>query len=286
VFSEANKILGYDLYEVIQNGPIEKLSDTTITQPAILATSIATLRVLDAMGVKPDVVAGLSLGEYSALVAAGVMTFSDAMAVVARRGEIMTSATPPGVGGMAAIIGAPIEKVNEVINKYANEGVITISNYNCPGQVVIGGEINILAKAMKDLEDVSKKVVALAVSGPFHTALLNQATVDFKEFLSSYELNDPSIPFIGNVTGSYVSTGDEVKDLLPRQISNSVKWEQTLKTMLEEGVECFIECGPGKALMNFVKFTQKEVGKKTVVLNTTDEKALSKLMDKLEVSYE
>ncbi len=198
----------------------------------------------------------------------------------------MTKATPPGVGGMAAIIGAPIEKVNDVIKKYESEGIITISNYNCPGQVVIGGEINILAKAMSELERVAKKVVALSVSGPFHTALLNDATTDFGEFLSSYELNNPSIPFIGNVTGDYVETGKEIKSLLPKQISSSVKWEQSLKNMLNDDVECFIECGPGKSLSNFVKFTQKEVGKKTVVFNTTDEKAIKKLITKLEVSYE
>ena len=229
----------------------EKINITEYTQSAILTTSIAMLREIEARGYKCDVTAGLSLGEYSALVAADVMTFEDVVKVVRQRGILMQKSVPRGEGGMAAVLGMGGEAVEAVIDNIER---VSVANYNCPGQVVISGEKDAIDKACEALKGAgAKRTILLNVSGPFHSEMLREAGEKLGEVLTDVAIDEPKIPYVTNVTAEYVTDKKEVKHLLQTQVYSSVRWEQSVRMMLADGVDTFVEIGPSKTLSTFIK---------------------------------
>ena len=218
----------------------------------MVTASIAMTRVLvERTGIKPAVTAGLSLGEYAAMAAAGVMSAEDAIKTVRQRGILMQEAVPAGLGAMAAVLAMDAAKIEEVIAPI--EGV-QIANYNCPGQIVISGKKEAVDEAAAALKEAgAKRVLPLNVSGPFHSKMLTEAGEKLGKVLETVEIHNPEIPYVANVTADYVTDGAMVKDLLERQVSSSVRWEQSIRKMLEDGVDTFIEIGPGKTLTGFMK---------------------------------
>lgn len=251
IFDKASEILGFSVPELCFEKN-EKLDLTEYTQPAMVTASIAMTRVLvERTGIKPAVTAGLSLGEYAAMAAAGVMSAEDAIKTVRQRGILMQEAVPAGLGAMAAVLAMDAAKIEEVIAPI--EGV-QIANYNCPGQIVISGKKEAVDEAAAALKEAgAKRVLPLNVSGPFHSRMLTEAGEKLGKVLETVEIHNPEIPYVANVTADYVTDGAMVKDLLERQVSSSVRWEQSIRKMLEDGVDTFIEIGPGKTLTGFMK---------------------------------
>ena len=235
----------------------EQINITEYTQIAMLAAEVAMLKSIEEKGLKPDVTAGLSLGEYGALTASGVMSAEDVFRVVRKRGIYMQEAVPKG-GAMVAVLGldtAVIEKICE-----ETEGMVTIANYNCPGQIVITGEEDAAQAAVEKLTAAgAKRCVPLKVSGPFHSPLLVGAGEKLAKELEHVEIHDIQIPYIANVTADYVTDKADVKPLLEKQVSSSVKWQQTVERMIADGVDTFIEIGPGKTLSGFMRKINKEM---------------------------
>ena len=277
IFEEADSALGFELSKLCFEGTKEELDKTENTQPAVLTTSIACLKALEANGIKPDVTAGLSLGEYSALVCSGVLSFKDAAVLVRKRGRFMQEAVPLGVGTMAAILGLDAEAVRNACEEAKEFGIVEPANYNCPGQIVIGGEIEGVGKASEKAKEMGAKVMPLSVSAPFHTSMLKPAADKLEQELKNVNLSEIKIPVMTNVTGDYISEASEIKELLRRQVMSSVKWENIIRKMLEDGVDTFIELGPGKVLSGFVK----KVDRKVTVLNVEDLKSLEKTVELL-----
>lgn len=278
IFDQADQELGYSLSELCFNGPKEELDKTENTQPAILTVSIAAYKALAASGVFPDGVAGLSLGEYSALVASEVIAFEEAVKLVRKRGKFMQEAVPQGLGGMAAILGLETEKIEEACKAAEAEGVVQVANYNCPGQIVISGEKAALEAACAKVSEFgAKRVIALEVSGPFHTSLLKPAAERLEAELTKVSLAEPKYPLISNVTADYVKDSAEVANLLPQQVMNSVRWEMTIRKMLEDGVDTFVEIGPGSTLRGFVK----KIDRKAQLLNVEDMASLTNAVEAL-----
>ena len=251
VFDRASELLGFSMPELCfaEN---DRLDITEYTQAAMVTTSIAMMKVLmEETGIRPDVAAGLSLGEYCALYAAGVMSADDAITTVRQRGILMQEAVPVGVGAMAAVLAMAAEKIEEVLKDIAD---VWIANYNCPGQIVISGKKEAVELACEKLKEAgAKRTVMLNVSGPFHSGMLAEAGEKLGEFLENVEISDPQIPYVANVTASYVTDKAEVKSLLARQVSSSVRWEQSVRAMLADGVDTFVEIGPGKTLAGFMR---------------------------------
>lgn len=254
VFQEANDALGLDLAELCFSGPEAELKKTAVTQPAILTSSIAAFKVFQAKcGIKPNVVAGHSLGEYAALVAAGAISFTDAVKVVRKRGEFMQAAVPAGDGGMAAVLGLEREKVDELCREVTG-GVVEVANYNCPGQIVIAGESAALEQAMVlAKEKGAKRVLPLAVSGPFHSSLMASAGEKLAGVLKETSITDPVIPVVANISGDFVRTADEIKESLIRQVSGSVRWEDGILKIAAGGINHYVEIGPGRVLIGLIK---------------------------------
>lgn len=278
VFEKADEILGFSISKLCFEGPEEELNKTKNTQPAVLTFSIAALRALEAQGIKPNVVAGLSLGEYSALVCSGTITFEEAVVLVKKRGEFMEDAVPQGVGTMAAVIGLPKELVEEVCNKACKKGIVEIANLNCPGQIVIAGEIKAVNYACELAKEKGAiKTVALTVSGPFHSSMLKPASEKLKLELDKININDMRIPLITNVTGDYIENTEDIKKLLKKQVMSSVYWEDSIRKMIQDGIDTFIEIGPGKALSGFVK----KIDRKAKVFNVEDMKSLEKALENI-----
>lgn len=275
VFEEADKALGFEISKLCFEGAKEELDKTENTQPAILTTSIAALMALRSRGIKPDVVAGLSLGEYSALVCSGVLNFGDAVKLVKKRGKFMQEAVPAGVGTMAAILGLSAEDVKAICAEASEAGIVEPANFNCPGQIVIGGEIEAVRIASDKAKEKGAKVAPLSVSAPFHTTMLEPAAIKLEEELKSVELNEIKVPVITNVTGGYVKETGDIKELLKKQVMSSVLWENSVRKMLEDGVDTFIEIGPGKVLSGFVK----KIDRKAAVINVEDMKSLDKALE-------
>jgi [acyl-carrier-protein] S-malonyltransferase len=276
VFDLADKTLGLSISSLCFNGPREELDKTENTQPAILATSIAALSALKEKGVKADVVAGLSLGEYSALVAAGVLSFEVAIPLVKKRGRFMQEAVPAGKGTMAAILGLSREQVIECCTDAAKIGIVEPANFNCPGQIVIGGEIEAVRVACVNAKEKGAfKTIPLAVSAPFHTSMLKEAAEKLEEELKTIDINEMKVSVITNVTGNYVNNRDEIKILLKNQVMNAVQWENTLKKMVADGVDTFVEIGPGKVLSAFVK----KLDRKLICTNVEDMSSLEKTLE-------
>lgn len=278
VFDIADEALGFSITDVCFSDE-EQLNKTEYTQPAILTMSIAALKILEEKGIKADYVAGLSLGEYSACVASGVFKFEDAVKLVRKRGRFMTEAVPVGEGAMYAIMGLERDVVEKVCTEVmAQGGYVAPANYNAPGQIVIAGETQTSEKAAELLKEQGAKMcVKLNVSGPFHTALLKPASDKLAMELENIQINSMDIPVITNVTGEPIVDG-EIKNTLIKQAMSPVKWEDTINYLHQQGVDTFIEIGPGKALSGFVKRTVKGVK----ILNVEDMKSLEKTLASLE----
>lgn len=255
-YDMASSLLGLDLPKLCFEKN-DRLDITEYTQAAMVTTSIAMMRVLEAeKGIRPQVSAGLSLGEYCALAAAGVMSDADAIRTVRQRGILMQEAVPYGIGAMAAILALDALKIEEVLS--GMEGV-QIANYNCPGQIVISGKKEAVEAANEKLLAAgAKRALMLNVSGPFHSSMLTGAGEKLGEVLKGVEIKNPRIPYVANVTAQYVTDSEMVKPLLKEQVYSSVRWQQSVETMVADGVDTFIEIGPGKTLAGFIKKITKD----------------------------
>lgn len=274
VFDLATEILGFSVPELCFTKN-DRLDITEYTQAAMVTTSIAMTKVLEEKGVKPDVAAGLSLGEYCALYAAGAMTEKDAIATVRQRGILMQEAVPVGQGAMAAILAMDASAIEEVISGI--DGV-QIANYNCPGQIVISGKKEAVETACEKLKEAgAKRAIMLNVSGPFHSRMLTGAGEKLGEVLEQVEIHPLSIPYVANVTAEYVTDAADVKPLLMKQVSSSVRWEQSVRAMLADGVDTFIEIGPGKTLAGFMK----KIDRTVKVLNIEKLEDVDKVVEEL-----
>lgn len=275
-FQEASDALGYDLWSLVQDGPAEKLNSTDVTQPAMLASGVATWRVWQAKGgLMPSMVAGHSLGEYTALVCAGSLDYIDAIKLVSQRGQFMMQAVPAGTGAMAAILGMDDEAVRQVCLDAAEGEVLEAVNYNSPGQVVVAGNksaverVCVLAK-----EQGAKRALQLPVSVPSHCALMKPAADQLAEVLSSISFNAPSIPVINNVDVIAAESEADIRDALKRQLFSPVRWVETIEKMSADGADQFTECGPGKVLVGLNKRINKALSSNALLDAATIEAAL------------
>ena len=256
VYELASKATGLDVAALCFEEN-DKLNITEYTQICMLTTEVAILKALQEKGFTPAVTAGLSLGEYGAVVAAGVLSMEDAFKVVRKRGIYMQEAVPTG-GAMAAVLGLDAEAIEKACNE--TDGIVSIANYNCPGQIVITGEEAAVQAAGEACKAAgAKRVLPLNVSGPFHSAMLVDAGKKLGEELAQVEVQDFDIPYLANVTADYVTSKEVVKDLLEQQVSASVRWQQTVERMIADGVEEFVEIGPGKTLSGFMKKINRDV---------------------------
>ncbi|MFV8063982.1 ACP S-malonyltransferase [Streptococcus hyovaginalis] len=263
-FDQAGQILGYDLRQLIDEDQ-DKLNQTRYTQPAILTTSIAIYRLLVTKGLEPDIVAGLSLGEYSALVASGALDFASALKLVAKRGQLMEEAAPAGSGKMVAVMNTDVSLIEEACQKASELGVVSPANYNTPQQIVIGGEMTAVDKAVELLKESGvKRMVPLQVSGPFHTALLEQASHGLSEVLDKVTFSDFKLPLVGN-TEAKIMRKDDIKSLLARQVMEPVRFYESITAIQSFGVDRVIEVGPGKVLSGFLKKIDKNL--QTIAVN-------------------
>ena len=277
-FEEADAALGYKLSQLCFEGPEEKLRMTEITQPAILTASVAALRVLREKGVSPNFVAGHSLGEYSAHVAAGTLDFPDAVRTVRNRGKYMQEAVPVGVGAMAAILGMDPEKVAAVCADAAQGEVCEPANINSSEQTVISGHTGAVERATKlASEHGAKRAIMLSVSAPFHCSLMKPAQDRLAADLNSLKLQRPAIPVACNVDAVIVVDADSARNALVRQVTGSVKWDQSVRLLIAKGMQVFVEAGPGKVLSGLMR----QIDRSKLALNVGDEASLQKTMEQL-----
>jgi [acyl-carrier-protein] S-malonyltransferase len=262
VFATADRVLGFPLSRLCWEGPDAELELTANTQPAVLTMSIAVHRVLVAQGREPDVVAGHSLGEYSALVAAGALDLEDAVALVRRRGELMQEAVPAGVGAMAAFLAVDESLVREVAAAAAGDQVCAVANLNAPGQTVIAGHREAVERALEEAKRRgARKVMMLPVSAPFHCALMAPARSGMEPLLAAVRLRDPRVPVVCNVDARPLERASEVRDALLRQIDQPVRWVESVECMRNQlGVTSFVEVGPGRALAGMIKRIVSDAG--------------------------
>lgn len=275
-YEEANAALGYDLKDISLNGPEAELNKTEVTQPAILTASVAAYRVLEAKGFKPEAVAGHSLGEYSALVAAGVISFADAVKLVRLRGKAMQEAVPAGVGAMAAVLGLEDQVIVDVCNEVSTEDdKVWAANFNTPGQVVISGNKGAVDRALEQFTAKgAKRVVPLAVSAPSHCPLMQKAADVLKAELSKIQINDASIPVYVNVLAKPLTKKEEIIDALVKQLTMPVRWVETVNQLKADGVEALIEVGPNKVLCGLNRRIDKTLGSANICNEETLAKAL------------
>lgn len=269
VFDEADDVLDIELKKICfeENDDINK---TEYTQPAMVDAEVAIYEHLKNAGLKADVFAGLSLGEYSALVAAGAMTLADGIKTVRRRGILMQNEVPLGMGGMAAVIAMDADKIAEICEN--TPGKVQIANYNCPGQIVISGEAEAVKAASAALAEAgAKRVIPLNVSGPFHSQMLVPAGEKLYDFLQGVDVAEGFAPYYCNADAEEITDAAKVKELLKRQVYSSVRWQQTIENMIADGVDTFIEVGPGKTLTGFMKKINREV--KSINIATVDDLA-------------
>ncbi len=279
-FQEASDALGLDLWNLVSNGPVEDLNLTHNTQPAMLTSGIAVWRVLLDAGLKaPDFMAGHSLGEYSALVAAGALDFSDAVKLVALRGRLMQEAVPEGQGAMAAILGLEDDAIRNLCNDAAQGEVVEAVNFNSPGQVVIAGNKSAVERAMELAKEAgAKRGLPLPVSAPSHCALMKPAADKLAEHLSQINICMPSIPVIHNANVAAATSVEKLADLLTRQLYSPVRWVETVRTFSDDGIELIIEAGPGKVLTGLCKRIDKSV----TGMGVFDQASLDKVLEKLD----
>ena len=254
-FKKADEVLGFSLSKLILEGPGEDLTVTYNAQPALLTVGSMIASRLAEEGIKPDYTAGHSLGEYTALVASGVLSFEDGVSAVHKRGLYMNEAVPAGVGAMAAILGLDGEAVTKVTDSItANGDAVQPANLNCPGQIVISGTKAGVEKACVELKETgARRAIPLDVSGPFHSSLMKPAAQKLSDTLDGISMKDAEIPLIANVNASIIENSEEIKGLLVEQLYSPVLWEDSVRTMLDNGVTHFIECGPGKVLSGLIK---------------------------------
>ncbi len=277
-FEEADAALGYSLSQLCFEGPEDKLRLTEITQPAILTASIAAWRVLSEKGIKPQFVAGHSLGEYSAHVAAGTLAFADAVRTVRNRGKYMQEAVPVGVGAMAAILGMELEKVTQICTDAASGEVCQAANINSPEQVVISGHKGAVEGAVQLAgERGAKKAVLLPVSAPFHCSLMKPAQDRLTGDLNALTFNKPSVPVVCNVDAALLNDGDHGRDALVRQVTGSVKWDQSMRVLIAQGIETFLEVGPGKVLFGLMR----QIDRSRKCIPVGDDASLQKALESL-----
>ena len=271
VFDSADEVLDFKVTDLCF-GDNDDLNKTEFTQPAILTLSAAVYELMREKGLKGDYAAGLSLGEYSALVASGALDFKEAVTLVRKRGKFMTEAVSPGVGAMSAVLNLSADEVEKACEDASDFGEVMIANYNAPGQIVIAGEAKAVEKAERlVIERGAKRAVRLNVSGPFHTPLLKTASDKLSLELKNVKINDMKFPVITNLTGD-IMLKENIADTLTKQVMNPVKWEHTVRKFIELGADTFVELGPGKTLSSFVKKVSKEVA----VYNVEDLKSLEK----------
>lgn len=282
IFEEADDTLNMDLSNLIFNGEEEDLKKTENTQPAILTTCMAILKALETEGVTCSYTAGLSLGEYSSMVMSKAMDFSDALKVVRQRGQFMQEAVPYGVGGMAAILGMDRKLLPLLLKESKDYGVVEVANYNSPEQIVLSGELKGIKIACdKALKLGAKRAVELPVSAPFHTSLLTPAGEKLSQVLDGVNIKNPEVKVVTNVDGQSIRDRDEIASKLVDQVSHSVLWQQSVEHMINDGVDTFIEIGPGKSLSGFVKRIGKSMGKDITSLNISNMDTFHKALDKL-----
>ncbi len=255
VYENASRLLDLNMEELVFTEN-KKLDMTEYTQAAMVTTGIAMLKVIEKTALKADVCAGLSLGEYEALYLAGAISEEDAIVLARHRGKLMQEAVPLGVGTMAAVLNLDAAVIEDCLKDIEN---VWIANYNCPGQIVISGTVEAVEKAGEKLKEAgAKRVLPLNVSGPFHSGLLKPAGDKLYEYLRNIEIKNPTIPYVANYTAEFVYDDKDIKELLRKQVFGSVRFEQSIRNMLKEGVDTFIEIGPGKVLSGFVKKIDKE----------------------------
>lgn len=275
-FDQAQKILDFDLKEMCF-GEHEELNLTEYTQPCMVSVCLAIVRELKKRGINPDITAGLSLGEYAAVAAAGGMNELDAIKLVRRRGILMQSTVPAGEGAMAAVLGLDAKKIEEILESFEN---VWIANYNCPGQIVITGLINEVQQASLALKEAgAKRVVELKVSGPFHSLLLKPAGEALLKEMESMSFSPLQVPYVANATAEIVTDSKKISTFFAKGIYSSVRWQQSIETMLENGVDTFVEIGPGKTLAGFMR----KIAPKATVYNVSsfeDAIALEKCLSK------
>jgi len=277
LYEEASETLGYDVKELSFNGPQEELSKTFRTQPCILTASIAAYKVLSSQGVTAYVMAGHSLGEYSALVAAGVISFKDAVLLTEKRGMFMQEAVPEGQGLMAAIIGLDRQKVDDICLS-VETGYVSPANYNSPGQIVIAGEKQAVEDAMKMAKHAgAKRVLALAVSAPSHCTLMVEASNRLAELLNTLEIKNPDVPIVNNADAIFLTSAERIKTSLVNQLNSPLLWEDSIRNMVETGIDTFIEVGPGKVLSGLIKRIEPSVK----LYNVEDSASLKRTLEEL-----
>ena len=268
IFDIAGKATGLDIAALCFEEN-DKLNITEYTQIAMLTVEAAIYAVMEEKGLKCDYTAGLSLGEYGALIAAGVLSYEDAFKVVRQRGIFMQEAVPVG-GAMAAVLGMDAGVIEKICNE--TEGYVSIANYNCPGQIVITGEEAAVGKASEALKEAgAKRVVPLNVSGPFHSKMLEPAGERLGRVIDETTINEVKVPYVSNVTAQLVTDTVNIRELLVKQISSSVRWQQTIELMIESGVDTFVEIGPGKTLSGFMRKITRDENIKTYHIETPEE---------------
>lgn len=278
IFDKADERLSMNLSEIIFEGPEDTLKKTENTQPALLTVSTAVLEVFKQHDISADYTAGHSLGEYSALVAAGSLSFEDAVFAVRNRGLLMEEAVPAGVGTMAAVIGFDQERLEAITAEVSNEeDSVQVANLNCPGQIVISGTVGGVEKASALAKEEGAKVIPLQVSGPFHSALMKPAAEKFEEILNQIAISDAKTPVIANVTAKSITSKEEIKLKLIEQLYSPVRWEETVRELMDLGVDTFIEIGPGKVLSGLVK----KVNRRANVIAVSDVESIQAAVDKL-----
>lgn len=275
IYEKASELLDMDVAALCFEEN-DRLNLTEYTQVAMVTTCLAMTEVLFEKGIKPDVSAGLSLGEYCAIAVAGGMTKEDAIRIIRKRGILMEQAVPQGKGAMSAVLGMIGDEIEKILHNI--EGV-TIANYNCPGQIVITGRVEAVEKAEISLKEAgAKRVIRLNVSGPFHSEMLKHAGEQLGEELAGVACLELQIPYVTNVSGEYVGNSKETKELLSRQISSPVRWEQSVRHMMDDGVDTFVEIGPGKTLAGFMKKIDRNVTVYNVETLDDAETVVSKLL--------
>jgi [acyl-carrier-protein] S-malonyltransferase len=278
VFEEADKALGFAVSKMCFEGTEEELKMTSNTQPAILTVSVAAYRVLEEKGIAPDYVAGHSLGEYSALVAAGSLKFADAVRLVRKRGTYMQEAVPAGQGAMAAIMGVSPAVVVDACKRAAGGEVCAPANLNSPEQTVISGNAGAVKRAVEIASQLgAKRSMILTVSAPFHSALMMPAQQKLEKDLSATEFADLQMPLVTNVDADTIRKGEEARDALVRQVTMPVRWEESMRLLLDEGVNTFVEVGPGRVLTGLTRQIERSVA----TLNVEDEKSLLATIEKI-----
>lgn len=278
IYQEASDILGYDVAALCFEGPAERLNLTEFTQPALLTASLAALRLLEQPGQTPTAVAGHSLGEYSALVAAGGLEFGAAVSLVQKRGRYMAEAVAPGTGMVVALLGLPGEEVGDVCARASESGVVAAANFNSPGQVVIAGEKAAVERAIKLAKEKGcRKAVPLPVSVPVHTPLMNSAAERLAVDMERTTWSELSIPLVNNVDAKAIRSAADVRDSLVRQLPSSVRWEESVKVMYDMGIRLFVEVGPGTVLSGLIK----RIVPGAVTVNVHDPASLEKTLASL-----